>query len=502
MKHSSESDSLGDPDFVTRWTASCINQSCPLFTRKALLNSVYCIVPTALAFATVTTASRGHCTKQLAKLWKFSDEDLRELREKCEILVTKQSPVSLHCFVRFLVDEEHTTTVSTELMDMANRLAGQQVFSSIKPSKAVRFVSQLCVTGCKPLDVAKPQLLTCNAYASAAINARFCGKTCKVPEQRFLCTYSSRIQQPFFQLKTKFRQASFGEFEAIQVPLRTDESKQVTITFLRPHLIGQLLFKNLGLTAEDLQTMFDRLDTSKQCDGTILLPEAYVSSKRDLWSNIGLSGINGDLGRSSDMPVLASIWHWSTISISSTGVQHHSRTEAPPKRKKEHCRINSALLEEKAVSYVFRLDSPFTFIVTVEGVHFLVGTYYGPQIPRTSEIAITAPEKIRFKRFKKPYTKKKILSRKQKLRMKMKKKREKDELKERKKKEKEERKSKSKGRRSKSYTRSTSLSRSESTSKSVTTSASTALSDSSTQSGSMPTRAWTKMKSIFRGFKK
>ncbi|CAL2038892.1 unnamed protein product [Caenorhabditis brenneri] len=363
-------------------------------------------------YVIVNLASEHAMIKQLQKLFELSDTDIVEIREMSQKLTELRSPHLFYCFVRFLVDEERTTTVSKELMIRSNDVATQQVFASIRPSRVVKYLNTLTFS---PVSFTRPPLLTTNGYGSAGLNATWVGQTRKAGLHRFACTYHKKKFEMFFEIRTTYRTVKMENFEVFEIPFRFGPSQEAfgSLLILRPHFIGHLPYANRQLTAEALSKMLDELYQSTWIhNGKMLIPQFSTSSCHDLWKNLMRHGVQPDLGQSHKAPPMASLWHWASLSVGSDGIRGDVVGEKGKnkKNKKEGEKTQRALMQtfhnglapegllEKHKAYSARIDSPFTYLVMVQGIPIFTGSYFGSPPPKSQEIFVNAPERIRRRR--------------------------------------------------------------------------------------------------------
>lgn len=55
-------------------------------------------------------------------------------------------------------------------------------------------------------------------------------------------------------------------------------------------------------------------------DGHLLIPQFSASSCQDLWKNLMRHGVQPDLGQSQKAPPMASLWHWASLKVGSSGI--------------------------------------------------------------------------------------------------------------------------------------------------------------------------------------
>uniref|UniRef100_A0A1I7UIQ4 SERPIN domain-containing protein n=1 Tax=Caenorhabditis tropicalis TaxID=1561998 RepID=A0A1I7UIQ4_9PELO len=404
-----DSNSSDGSKVILRWTVACLNTTCPIFSRNPQFNMIYSPAPSLLMYVIVTLASEHAMTKTLQKLFELSDEDIIEIREMSQKLTELRTPHEFYCFVRFLVDEERTTTVSKELMIRSNDVACQQVFSSIRPSRVVKYLNTLTFS---PVSFNRPPLLTTNGYGSAGLNATWLGKTRKAGIHRFACTYHKKKFEAFFEIRTTYRTVKMEQFEVFEIPFKFGTSPDCfgSLLLLRPHFLGHLPYANRQLDTQSLSKMLDSLyDATWHPNGQMLIPQFSVNCSHDLWKNLVRHGVQPDLGQSHKAPPMASLWHWASLQVGSDGIRGDIVGGGAKKKKKMtasqkalqttfHDRIPSEGLLEKHKPYCARIDSPFTYLVMVNGIPIFTGSYFGSPPPKSQEIFINAPERIRQRR--------------------------------------------------------------------------------------------------------
>ncbi|EFP12499.1 hypothetical protein CRE_29718 [Caenorhabditis remanei] len=398
-----ESINSSDGERVTlRWTASCINTTCPIFAKNPQFNMIYCPATSILMYVVVTLASEHSMTMTLRRLFELTDSDIQEIREMSVKLTELRSPHQFYCFVRFLVDEEPTTTVSKELMIRSNEVANQQVFASIRPSRVTKYLNSLTFS---PVSFNRPSLLSTNGYGSAGLNAKWHGKTKKAGMHRFAVTYHKKKYEVFFEIRTAYRTVQMENFEVFEVPFKFGSGSFGSLIFLRPHFIGHLPYVNRQLSAQSLSKMLDELFASQWIpQGKLLIPQFQVSGCHDLWKNLMRNGVQPDLGQSQKAPPMASLWHWTSLKVGSEGINGNTvikkkfekESESQKALKKTfHDRLNPEGLLQIHKPYAARIDSPFTYIVMVQGVPLFTGSFFGSPPPKSSDIFVNAPERIR-----------------------------------------------------------------------------------------------------------
>ncbi|CBK19507.1 SERPIN domain-containing protein [Caenorhabditis elegans] len=392
---------------ILRWTTACLTTTCPIFSRNPQFNMIYCPVPSLLMYVIITLASENAMTKTLHRLFELTDSDVDEIREMAQKLAELQHPKHFYCFIRFLVDEQETTTVSKELMIKSNDVAFQQVFASFRPSRITKFLNSLTFS---PVSLNRPSLLTTNGYGSAGLNATWIGKTRKAGLNRFACTYHKKKNEEFFEIRTAYRTINMEQFQVFEIPFKFGLSSACfgSLLILRPHLIGSLPYANRQLTTQSLSKMLDELYTAQWItEGRLLLPQFSVDSCHDLWKNLMRHGVQPDLGQSQKAPPMASLWHWAHLRVGSEGIRGNVMTKkngakltASQKALQNtfHNRVDSDSLLKKHQSYAARIDSPFTYLVMVQGIPIFTGSYFGAPPPKSTEIFINAPERIRHHR--------------------------------------------------------------------------------------------------------
>ncbi|CAI2352277.1 unnamed protein product [Caenorhabditis sp. 36 PRJEB53466] len=443
---SSTSTSHSDGDAVIfRWTAACLNTTCPIFSRNPQFNMIYSPAPSLLMFVVVTLSSENSMTKTLQRLFELTDDDIDDIREMSKKLQELRAQGVFYYFVRFLVDEERTTTVSKELMSKSTDVSGQQVFASIRPSRVVKYLNTLTFS---PVTLSRPPLLTTNGYASTGLNAKWIGNTRKAGLHRFACSYHKKKMEPFFEIRTGFRRITMEQFEAIEVPFQTDRCTHFgSLLVLRPHFLGHLPYANRQLTTETLTKMVADIQASPWIQGRLLLPQFSASCTHDLWKNLMRHGVQPDLGQSQKAPPMASLWHWASMTVGSEGIsglqaaKAGGKTTASQKALEQVChgRISGESLYEKHKMYAARIDSPFTYLVVVQGIPIFTGSYFGNPPPKSAELFVNAPERIRHRRQAANRKRKEKETRKQKLLRKVRKSEEREKEKDRKRAEKEKR---------------------------------------------------------------
>ncbi|EGT58469.1 hypothetical protein CAEBREN_00069 [Caenorhabditis brenneri] len=119
-------------------------------------------------------------------------------------------------------------------------------------------------------------------------------------------------------------------------------------------------------------------------------------------------GVQPDLGQSHKAPPMASLWHWASLSVGSDGIRGDVVGEKGKnkKNKKEGEKTQRALMQtfhnglapegllEKHKAYSARIDSPFTYLVMVQGIPIFTGSYFGSPPPKSQEFFVNAPESI------------------------------------------------------------------------------------------------------------
>ncbi|CAI5446692.1 unnamed protein product [Caenorhabditis angaria] len=318
---SEPTDVLLAEDCVMRWTATCLNATCPIFAKNPQFNMTYCTIPSLLMFICVKFASEAVGAKFMDRLFELSEQDLAELAEICEMLQKcSTSTNNFYCFVRFLVDEEKTTTVSKELMAQCKKLTNQKVFASIRPSRAIKYLAGLSFGAPGALELSRPALLTTNGYGSCGLVAKWSGKTKSIGRQRFASTYHRMIMEPFFELSTKFRRISDEHFDVFEIDFEAGTLKNPgSLLIFRPHFIGNLPYSNRTIKPETIAKIMTKLENSERIRGTILLPEFCVTSNHDLWKNLLRQGVQPDLGQSQKLPPIASLHHWTSVCVNERG---------------------------------------------------------------------------------------------------------------------------------------------------------------------------------------
>uniref|UniRef100_A0A8R1I9E9 Uncharacterized protein n=1 Tax=Caenorhabditis japonica TaxID=281687 RepID=A0A8R1I9E9_CAEJA len=319
----------------------------------------------------------------------------------CSKLNDLRSPNSFYFFVRFLVDEEKTTTVSKELMVKSNDVAKQQVFASIRPARVIKYLDSLTFS---PVTIARPSLLTTNGYGSVGLNAKWVGKTRKAGMHRFAGSYSKKIMEPYFEIRTNYKRLSGEQFELIAVPFELTGSTQGTIIFLRPLSLGLLPYANRQVSTEMINLILQDLSAATWLSGRLLLPQFTATCQHDLWKNLMRHGVQPDLGQSQKAPPMASLWHWTCLSVGSEGLSGvvakkgvGKSSSTSSKLAPEECRgrISGESLYKIHQPYAVRLDSAFTYIVQINSIPVFTGSYFGSPAPILSQILVRAPERIR-----------------------------------------------------------------------------------------------------------
>uniref|UniRef100_A0A8R1DIZ0 Uncharacterized protein n=1 Tax=Caenorhabditis japonica TaxID=281687 RepID=A0A8R1DIZ0_CAEJA len=401
VRTSSSSSETIENRVVYRWTASCLTAKCPIFAKNPQFNMIYSPVPSLLMFAVVILSSENAMTKTLQKLFELTDEDIDEIREVCSKLNDLRSPNSFYFFVRFLVDEEKTTTVGKELMAKSNDVAKQQVFASIRPARVIKYLSSLTFS---PVTIARPSLLTTNGYGSAGLNAKWVGKTRKAGMHRFASSFSKKVMEPYFEIRTSYKRLVGELFELIAVPFEMAGATQGTIIFLRPLSLGLLPYANRQVSTEMINLILQDLSAATWLSGRLLLPQFTTTCQHDLWKNLMRHGVQPDLGQSQKAPPMASLWHWASLSVGREGLsgvvakKGAGKTVAtPPKTTQEDYRgrISGESLYKIHQPYAVRLDSAFTYIVQIHSIPVFTGSYFGSPPPKLSHILMRAPERIR-----------------------------------------------------------------------------------------------------------
>ncbi|CAB3403651.1 unnamed protein product [Caenorhabditis bovis] len=430
LSETSESDEI-----VYRWMSSCFSAKCPIFAKNPQFNMVYCVLPSLQIFIIIYMACEDKMKKHLKSLFQLAESDFRDLERISKSLKKLTTKNGFFTFVQFLVDEEKTTTVCKSLMKESKMIVGQQVFFSIRPSRLQRYLCSLCFS---PVSIQRANLLTTNAYCSTGLETTWFGKARAIGKARFSCTYSKSNFEPFFELKTRYRKTRNEAFEIIQFDFMTNDSKLTkgSIIIMRPHCVGQLPYENLTLTTTSLQSIVNTLDNSKEHTGLILLPSFSVSSRHDLWKNLIRQGVHPDLGQTSKLPPIGSLWHWSNLSINENGIRDSVKTSKKMPHEELHGGPPKNLLFEKSQPYSMRIDSPFSYIINLDGIPVFIGSYFGTPPPKNAEMFMRAPERICRKKRIKVRKRRETRTRKQKLLEKIRKNKEKERAREAKEKKK------------------------------------------------------------------
>lgn len=190
--------------------------------------------------------------------------------------------------------------------------------------------------------------------------------------------------------------------QVIEVPFQNDRIAYGSFLWLRPHFLGHLPYANRQLTTDTLTQIINNLSSATWQSGRLLLPQFTASGAHDLWKNLMRHGVQPDLGQSQKAPPMASLWHWIQMSVSSEGISGSGGVTGTKGKMTSsqralqqvcHGRISGDSLYEKHRTYSARIDSPFTYMILINGIPIFTGSYFGSPPPKSNELFVNAPDR-------------------------------------------------------------------------------------------------------------